>query len=89
MGEGTTSSDEPNPRKLFLGGLSYDTTEQSLSNYFVEKYGPSVLETLVVRDRITEQSRGFGFVTFANLDVVSKVLASEHTIDGTNTHNSL
>ena len=49
-------------KKLFVGGLSWDTTDQSLSAAF-ERFGP-VSEAKVITDRDTGRSRGFGFVTF-------------------------
>ncbi|XP_069595902.1 cold-inducible RNA-binding protein B-like [Ranitomeya imitator] len=55
------SSDEG---KLFIGGLSFDTDEQSLEQVF-SKYG-TVAEVVVVKDRETKRSRGFGFVTYEN-----------------------
>ncbi|XP_018426266.1 PREDICTED: cold-inducible RNA-binding protein B-like [Nanorana parkeri] len=55
-----------NDGKLFIGGLSFDTNEQSLEELF-GKYGP-VNEVVVVKDRETNRSRGFGFVTFENPD---------------------
>ncbi|XP_073542159.1 cold-inducible RNA-binding protein B isoform X1 [Phyllobates terribilis] len=55
------SSDEG---KLFIGGLSFDTDEQSLEQVF-NKYG-QISEVVVVKDRETKRSRGFGFVTFEN-----------------------
>eukprot|EP00965_Chrysotila_dentata_P239480 6203130-Pleurochrysis_carterae.AAC.3 len=72
-----------NPLKLFLGGLSYDSTEETIVNYFAEKYGADkVSEAQVVRDRLTSQSRGFGFVTFTDEEVARQVQTSEHMIDG-------
>ncbi|XP_074834344.1 cold-inducible RNA-binding protein isoform X1 [Carettochelys insculpta] len=52
--------------KLFVGGLSFDTNEQSLEQVF-SKYG-QISEVVVVKDRETQRSRGFGFVTFENID---------------------
>ncbi|KAG0267266.1 hypothetical protein BG011_007677 [Mortierella polycephala] len=49
--------------KLFVGGLSWNTTDESLRSGF-EEHG-QVLEATVVKDRETGRSRGFGFVTFA------------------------
>ncbi|XP_077332171.1 cold-inducible RNA-binding protein-like isoform X3 [Lithobates pipiens] len=57
------SSDEG---KLFVGGLSFDTNEQSLEDVF-DKYG-RISEVVVVKDRETKRSRGFGFVTFENAE---------------------
>ncbi len=48
--------------KLFIGGLSWNTTNQSLEEAF-SKYGQTT-ECKVVTDRITGKSKGFGFVTF-------------------------
>ncbi|TRZ00677.1 hypothetical protein DNTS_012309 [Danionella cerebrum] len=52
--------------KLFVGGLSFDTTEQSLEDAF-SKYGV-ITNVHVARNRETNRSRGFGFVTFENPD---------------------
>ena len=51
-------------KKLFVGGLSWNTTTESLKAAF-EVHGP-VPDAIVMSDRETGQSRGFGFVTFAN-----------------------
>ncbi len=48
--------------KLFVGGLSWNTTDQSLAEAFSE-FG-EVTEAKVILDRDTGRSRGFGFVTF-------------------------
>jgi RNA recognition motif-containing protein len=50
-------------KKLFVGGLSWGTTDESLREAF-ERFGP-VTEAKVITDRDTGRSRGFGFVTFA------------------------
>ncbi|CAL8268637.1 unnamed protein product [Arctogadus glacialis] len=55
------SSDEG---KLFVGGISFDTTEQSLEDVF-SKYGP-ISEVVIIKHRETQRSRGFGFITFEN-----------------------
>jgi hypothetical protein len=52
------------PTKLFVGGLSWDTTSDGLRAAF-EKFGP-IVEATVIPDRDTGRSRGFGFVTFEN-----------------------
>ncbi|KAG9062923.1 hypothetical protein KI688_004520 [Linnemannia hyalina] len=49
--------------KLFIGGLSWNTTDESLRQGF-EQFG-QVNDAIVVKDRETGRSRGFGFVTFA------------------------
>mmetsp|Transcript_8618 Transcript_8618/g.11263 ORF Transcript_8618/g.11263 Transcript_8618/m.11263 type:complete len:589 (-) Transcript_8618:985-2751(-) len=67
--------------KLFVGGLSYDTTDASLSRYF-EKYG-QLESAVVLRDPETLRSRGFGFVTFTDKKHADEVLNSKrHMVDG-------
>ena len=46
--------------KLFVGGLSYSTTSESLREYFAQC--GTVESATVITDRATGQSRGFGFV---------------------------
>lgn len=66
--------------KLFVGGVSHDTTEQTLTDYF-SKYGETK-GSEIPRDRITGASRGFGFVVFADSFVVERVLNDNHVILG-------
>jgi RNA recognition motif-containing protein len=47
-------------RKLYVGGLSFDTTEDQLREAFA-KFG-AVESATVIRDRYSDRSRGFGFV---------------------------
>ncbi|KAK3762151.1 hypothetical protein RRG08_024960 [Elysia crispata] len=68
-------------RKVFVGGLSWETTTKDLREYF-EKYG-EVTNCNLKTDYETKKSRGFGFVTFANTDAVQKALAEkEHKLHG-------
>jgi RNA recognition motif-containing protein len=52
------------PVKLFVGGLSWDTTTEDLTQAFA-RFG-AVIDATVILDRATGRSRGFGFVTFQN-----------------------
>uniref|UniRef100_A0A8C8J5N3 RRM domain-containing protein n=1 Tax=Oncorhynchus tshawytscha TaxID=74940 RepID=A0A8C8J5N3_ONCTS len=52
--------------KLFVGGLSFDTTEESLAEAFA-KYG-NIAKVDVIRDKETGRSRGFGFVKYDNAE---------------------
>ncbi len=52
------------PSRLFVGGLSWGTTQDVLRAAFAE-YG-RVQEAVIVTDRDTGSSRGFGFVTMAD-----------------------
>ncbi|XP_040206256.1 RNA-binding protein Musashi homolog 1 isoform X12 [Rana temporaria] len=68
------------PCKMFIGGLSWQTTQEGLREYF-SQFG-DVKECLVMRDPLTKRSRGFGFVTFMDQAGVDKVLAqSRHELD--------
>jgi hypothetical protein len=49
-------------RKLFVGGLPSNVTEEEFREFF-EQYG-AVADSIVMFDRDTHRSRGFGFVTF-------------------------
>ena len=50
--------------KLFVGGLPFSTTDDELSQAF-GAYG-TVASAVVVKDRDTGRSKGFGFVEFEN-----------------------
>ena len=60
-------------KKLFVGGLSYHTTDAVLLEGF-ERFG-EVLEAKVITDRDTQRSRGFGFVTFADAQAADSAMA--------------
>ncbi len=49
--------------KLYVGNLSYNTTENDLQDAFAA-HG-TVLQTNVMTDRVTGRARGFGFVTMS------------------------
>jgi RNA recognition motif-containing protein len=51
------------PAKLYVGGLSYSTTSESLREYFAQC--GNVESATVITDRFSGQSRGFGFVEMA------------------------
>lgn len=50
--------------KLYVGNLSFQTTEQNLTKLFAQ-HG-TVIETNLIMDRETQRPRGFAFVTMAN-----------------------
>uniref|UniRef100_A0A3B3ZYK0 RNA-binding protein Musashi homolog 2 n=1 Tax=Periophthalmus magnuspinnatus TaxID=409849 RepID=A0A3B3ZYK0_9GOBI len=67
-------------RKMFVGGLSWQTTQEGLREYF-GRFG-DVKDCMVMRDPVTKRSRGFGFVTYEEQAGVDKVLAqSKHELD--------
>ena len=51
-------------KKLFVGGLSWGTTDEGLHGAF-SRFG-EIVEAKVITDRETGRSRGFGFVSFSN-----------------------
>lgn len=66
--------------KLFIGGISWDTNEERLKEYF-GAYG-EVVEAIIMKDRNTGRARGFGFVVFADPAVAERVIKDKHKIDG-------
>jgi len=78
----------PVANKLFIGGLAPTTTSESMSAYF-SQFGQA--DCVVMMDRYTGRSRGFGFVTYTTQDAVQAALLngtnttgtqSEHVVDG-------
>ncbi|OAA79688.1 heterogeneous nuclear ribonucleoprotein HRP1 [Akanthomyces lecanii RCEF 1005] len=65
---------------MFIGGLNWETTDQSLRDYF-SQFG-EVVECTVMRDSNTGRSRGFGFLTFKDAKTVNTVMVKEHYLDG-------
>ncbi|KAI4151009.1 MAG: hypothetical protein LQ340_003744, partial [Diploschistes diacapsis] len=65
---------------MFIGGLNWETTDQSLKDYF-SQFG-EVQECTVMRDAATGRSRGFGFLTFRDPKTVNIVMVKEHFLDG-------
>ncbi|KAG8649146.1 heterogeneous nuclear ribonucleoprotein 1 [Manihot esculenta] len=68
--------------KLFIGGLSWDTNEDRLREYF-QAFG-EVVEAVIMKDRATGRARGFGFVVFADPAVAERVVMEKHMIYGRN-----
>ncbi|XP_041674731.1 poly(U)-binding-splicing factor PUF60-B isoform X2 [Drosophila eugracilis] len=75
------SGSDPAPGKLFVGGLSWQTSSDKLKEYF-NMFG-TVTDVLIMKDPVTQRSRGFGFITFQEPCTVEKVLKVPiHTLDG-------
>uniref|UniRef100_A0A8C4LLF6 RNA-binding protein 3 n=1 Tax=Equus asinus TaxID=9793 RepID=A0A8C4LLF6_EQUAS len=68
--------------KLFVGGLNFNTDEQALEDHF-SSFGP-ISEVVVVKDRETQRSRGFGFITFTNPEHASDAMRAMNgeSLDG-------
>lgn len=54
--------------KIFVGGLPYHTTDKSLREFF-DKFG-DIEEAVVITDRQTGKSRGYGFVSIHLLELI-------------------
>jgi len=58
-------------KKLYIGNLSYNTTEESLRDAFAQ--AGAVVSTSVIMDRMTGRSRGFGFVEMEDGDAQAAI----------------
>lgn len=61
-------------KKLYIGNLPFTATEDDVRNYFAQ-YG-TVSEVIVIKDRDTGRSKGFGFVTFADETTADNAIAT-------------
>jgi RNA recognition motif-containing protein len=70
--------------KLYVGNLSYNTTEETLREVF-QKAG-NIKSVSVIKDRETGQSRGFAFVEMETADEAQKAisLCDGESVDGRN-----
>ncbi|MDH3816170.1 MAG: RNA-binding protein [Acidobacteriota bacterium] len=59
-------------KKLFVGSLSWDTNDEGLNAAF-SPFG-EISEAIVISDRYTGRSRGFGFVTFVDDEAADKAI---------------
>ncbi|EPS59086.1 hypothetical protein M569_15724, partial [Genlisea aurea] len=64
--------------KLFVGGISWETTEDILNDHF-SKYG-TVISSAIAKDRNSGVPRGFAFVTFSESSSVDRALQESHQI---------
>ena len=70
--------------KLFVGNLSFDTTENDLQDAFAA-HG-TVVETNLMMDRTTGRPRGFGFITMSTAEEAQKAIdgLNGKALDGRN-----
>lgn len=66
---GTSS---PAIKKLFVGGLPQDVTQAEFEEFFGQ-FGV-IVDSVVMFDRVTQRSRGFGFVTYGEAEVANRLL---------------
>ena len=60
--------------KLFVGGLPYSTTNETLKKYFLE-FG-DIEEAVVIHDKVTQKSKGYGFVSCTPCIMCSTAVAT-------------
>jgi len=76
---GTRGDDDD--KKIFVGGLHWETTAADLREYF-SKFG-TVVDCTLKTDQATGRSRGFGFILFEDSAIVQKILADKtHSLRG-------
>mmetsp|Transcript_31665 Transcript_31665/g.67272 ORF Transcript_31665/g.67272 Transcript_31665/m.67272 type:complete len:287 (-) Transcript_31665:104-964(-) len=68
--------------KVFVGGLAQTTTDDMVKEYF-SQYG-NIIDVVVMKDRESQRSRGFGFVQYDDTAPVEQVMAdyAQHQIEG-------
>lgn len=62
--------------KLYVGNLSFDTTEMDLQDHFAQ--AGSVTEAALMQDKFTGKSRGFAFVTMSSAEEAQKAISMFH-----------
>lgn len=65
--------------KLYVGNLSFDTTENDLQDHFAQ--AGTVSEAALMQDRDTGRSRGFAFVTMSSADEAQQAINLFHGKD--------
>lgn len=68
--------------KLFVGGLSWDTTDDKLKEFFAQ--AGTVVSAVVILDKYSGKSRGFGFVEMSTQEEAdkAKTTLNGQTLDG-------
>jgi cold-inducible RNA-binding protein len=70
--------------KLFVGGLSWDTKEDSLKNFFSQ--AGNVVSATVITDKFSGRSKGFGFVEMSSEEEAKEAIKklNGQSLDGRN-----
>ncbi|KAF4663342.1 hypothetical protein FOL46_004810 [Perkinsus olseni] len=81
-GKGKGGHRDQNPNKLFVGGLPREVTSDVLRDFFIQ-YG-NLVDCTVITDRMTGQSRGFGYITYEDLSAAEAAISNSanNVIDG-------
>jgi len=59
-------------KKLYVGGLSYDTTQESLQTYFAQ--AGAVESATIIMDKMSGRSKGFGFIEMSTDEEAQKAI---------------
>lgn len=69
-------------KKLFVGNIDWGTTDEELQTLF-SQHG-EIEEAVIIKDKFTNRSKGFGFVTFVNDEDADKAITN---LDGYELNN--
>ena len=61
--------------KLYVGNISFQVDEEQLNNFFEEK-GIAVQSVSIIKEKYTNRSKGFGFITVGSEDEITKAIES-------------
>ena len=65
--------------KIYVGNLPYSTSEDEMKEFFGE--AGTVVDARIIRDRETNRSKGFGFVTFETEDAMTSAIEKFNSAD--------
>lgn len=68
-----------NDNKLYVGNLPYNTTDDQLADHFAP--AGNVTSAMVIRDRASGRSKGFGFVEMGSDEEAQKAIEMFHQQD--------
>lgn len=73
---------DSNNNKLFVGNISWDTSEEALQEFMGQ--AGEVTEVKIISDKQTGRSKGFGFVTMATEEAATKAIEelNDKELDG-------
>lgn len=63
---------DPQYRKIFVGGLPHNLALHQFREYF-EQFG-YLEDCVILKDKRTNKPRGFGFITYNDINCVTKVM---------------
>ncbi len=66
-------------KKLYVGNISWDASEQDVQDFFAQ-FG-TVEEAIIIKDRMSGRSKGFGFVTFSDDAEADAAIEATHEKD--------